>query len=117
MQGLPNLPAAPNTEVSEDVRRLNNLAGNARFRDFAGLRSGRDQFSRLRGEALAAMVHEASRVEVGDLLRAAGAVGDDEATDKALRWALRGLRPHLAVRKVMVDRGIAGNASGRRTSG
>lgn len=76
-----------------------------RFRDFIGLRSGRDSFSRLRLPTLREMVSR------DDAERAAEEWPDDESEQaKCLRWILRGLPLDKAIRKVKTDAQVRANA-------
>lgn len=100
---LPALPSGAQEAVTrEDVRTLKRKGQNARFKDFANLRSGRDAFSRLTLEAL--------RAQCGVSTLLDGALDDDADKAKAYRWIARGLPEWMAVRKVKTDLEIAANA-------
>ncbi len=75
-----------------------------RFKDFAKLRSGRDQFSAMRITALQGAVSFADREQI----ELAFAEPCDQS--KAYRWILRGLPLDKAIRKVRTDQEITANA-------
>jgi ribonuclease HI len=79
-----------------------------RFRDFARLKSGRDQYSKLRLPALAALVDPEARK------LAEAEFGRDRERAKCLRWVLRGLPVAAAVCKVKVDLEITDRAIEKR---
>lgn len=79
-----------------------------RFKDFASLKCGRDEFSKLRLPKLTAMVDQ-QVVEV-----ASGAFDDGKDVAACLRWVLRGLPVDKAIRKVKTDLEISENARAAR---
>jgi hypothetical protein len=86
------------------IERCNE--GIATFKEFAELKSGRDQFSRMGIRDLAKHVSESDYEEVIQ----AGFEEKDVAA--ALRWVLRGLTARVAIRKIQVGHEIARNALG-----
>ncbi len=81
-----------------------------RFKDFAKLKSGRDQFSVMRIAALQGAVSFANREQI----ELAFAEPCDQS--KAYRWILRGLPSDKAIRKVRTNQEITANAYGERSS-
>jgi hypothetical protein len=77
-----------------------------RFKDFAKLKCGRDQFSAMRVASLQAAVSFADREQIEGVF----AEPCDQA--KAYRWILRGLPIEKAIRKVKTDQEITANAYG-----
>lgn len=110
------IPAAPSRNRDRAVERLLKLGGQARFKDFAALRSGRDAYSGMRLEALTAALGAAA-VAVHERFGGIAEVERGAEAAKAMRWMLRGLTLELAVRKVEVDREVTTNASGKRRRG
>ncbi len=106
------VPAAP----ARDEGRLAALVRKgkeARFKDYVGLRSGRDRFSAMRLPELEAQAGESACAEMD--VRMANVPETDRLAEraKALRWFLRGMPVAMAVRKAEVDREVAANAAGR----
>jgi hypothetical protein len=77
-----------------------------RFRDFARLKTGRDQYSRLRLPAL----REGQSAETNAAIDAE--FEDDKLRAVCFRWILRGLPLDKAIRKVKTDQEISDNARG-----
>jgi hypothetical protein len=77
------------------------------FQELAAMKSGRDQYSRLRLPELQDRVGEERAEE------ARVALGGDAAVASCLRWVLRGLDLDTAIRKVRVDQEIAERAKAR----
>jgi ribonuclease HI len=94
-------PTLPTLQVARSTP-----ADKLRFRDLAGLKSGRDRYSKLRLPALSEMVDAEARRLVEAEFR-------EEDRARVYRWMLRGLPVAAAVRKVKVDLEIAENARGR----
>ena len=112
---IPPLPEHTKSDIVDEglrvdraVRRLTRLGAKAKFRDYADLRSGRDDWTALRIDAL--------RIEAGqEVAGAAASYGLDGVSEaSALRWVLRGLPLEMAVRKVKTDRELADNARTKR---
>ncbi len=104
---LIRLPGHQPSDVQRvpDVQQMirSALKGNIKFKDFARLRSGRDNYSRMPIEAL---ISELALVEMP-----ATVAGLEEAdARKVLRWMCRGLPEGLAIRKVAVDRELTERA-------
>jgi len=106
-----DLPVAePREGLETKIRQLRTKGEQAGFKDWLSLKSGRDKFSSLRGEALA----ESVPVEVREAISSAIRLNEDEQfVDKVYRWYLRGLPPALALRKCRVDAEVSANAKGR----
>lgn len=88
------------------IRSLNEQGSGAKFKAWLLLKSGKDEFSRLRGTALESQVPQEVREAI------ASALTEEERPElyeKALRWWLRGLKPSGALRKVRVDAEVAAN--------
>lgn len=107
------VPAAP----ARDDGRLTGLirkGKKAKFKDYVGLRSGRDRFSSMR---LPDLEGEAGERACTDLKARMGHVSEvDRPAEEAkvLRWFLRGMPLGMAVRKVDVDREVSVNAARSR---
>ncbi len=85
--------------IDTPMRRL-------RFRDFTRLKvGGRDKFSNVRLKRLKEMVPD--HIEVEAVLE------DEKDVASCLRWILRGLPLHKAIRKVKTDLEVAENAKTR----
>jgi ribonuclease HI len=96
----------PREGLQGKIASLNEQGEGAKFKLWLELKSGRDQFSRLRGEALETQVPAEVREAI------AAAFSQEERTklyEKALRWWLRGLKAACAVKKVRVDGEVISN--------
>src|SRR5689334_17972863 len=93
-----------NPHLADDIAALVSLGERARFKDFARLRSGYDQWSDLGLVEL--------RRRAGDDVAEAVSTALPNVSDqaKALRWHLRGLPGAMAVRKVKTDAEVSENA-------
>ena len=102
---MPVLTRPPeNLNLADDIARIIGLGDRARFRDFAGLKSGWDYWS-------ARELPELRRRAGDDAAQAVRAVVVGDANEAAvLRWHLRGLPVSLAIRKVKADAEIHANA-------
>jgi len=77
----------PAEALKAKIEKLIKQGDQAGFKDFLALKSGRDEFSKLRGDILIDAVPSEIRDAIASLLRA----GDDEDfTAKVYRWWLRG---------------------------
>lgn len=102
---LPRLPEdAATTVVRQDIQQLVRKGRRAKFRDFAALKSGRDEYSHLRYNELIARL---SATDTTPIIASNLSESDQAA---ACRWVLRGLPVEMALRKVRVDREIRHNA-------
>jgi hypothetical protein len=80
------------------------------FKDFKGLKSGRDEFSRMSSEQLADTIAWVDKCSLTLEFQ-----GDFQAEASCIRWMLRGLPMSKAIRKVRTDAEVAANAiAGRR---
>jgi hypothetical protein len=79
-----------------------------RFKHFVALKSGRDEFSRLRLSKLIELAGEDAAAIASEY------IDDDKSIAACLRWVLRGLPVEKAVRKVKTDLEVAENAKGAR---
>jgi ribonuclease HI len=96
----------PRVGLEGKIKILNKQGEGAKFKEWLFLKSGRDGFSSLRGEAL----EERIPLEVREAI--ANALTEEEKGElyeKALRWWLRGLKAACAVRKVRVDAEVSAN--------
>lgn len=104
---LVRLPGQQPSDVQRvpDVQQIirSALKGDVHFKDFARLRSGRDDYSRMSIEALI------SALALADMPATVAALEEAEAR-KVLRWMCRGLPEGLALRKVAVDRELTERA-------
>lgn len=100
----------PREELRTKIRQLRAKGEQAGFKEWLSLKSVRDEFSSLRGEALAEFVPIEVREAIGLALRP-----DEEYqfVTKVYRWYLRGLPPALALRKCRVDAEVSANAKSR----
>lgn len=89
------------TELEYRISHLNEYDG--KFKDFINLRSGKDQYSKLRDYELESKM-EAEVLENPNIKNLAK---PDKAS--AYRWILRGLKPDLAVRRVLISMEIERN--------
>jgi hypothetical protein len=99
-------------QFPENLRPLEKLKGvppdRLKFKDFVGVKSGRDEFSRLRANKIMQMVgaEEWRKIVV--------AFDKKKYQLSAARWRLRGLPLETAIRKVEVDREVGHNVAQRR---
>ncbi len=104
-----NLPVPqPREGLKGKIRELRSIGEKASFKEWLSLKSGRDEFSSLKGDDLLLRVP----VEVRDAIQSALRLSED-GNDKFLatvyRWYLRGLPPGLALRKCRVDSEVSAN--------
>lgn len=97
-----NLPICqPRAGLKSKIESLNQQGERARFSGWLKLKSGRDRYSSLRGNALENLVPTSVRAAI------ASALTDEEREEKiepkVWRWYLRGLKPACAIKKVRVD--------------
>ena len=76
------------------------------FGDFAKLKSGRDEFSKIKFGALFAQMNGDDRKMISD------AIAREADQAKAMRWVLRGLTAEKAIRKVKTDLQITAKVVG-----
>jgi ribonuclease HI len=96
----------PRAGLEEKIKILNKQGEGAKFKEWLFLKSGRDGFSSLRGEALEARIPLEVRKAIANALTEEE---KGELYEKALRWWLRGLKAACAVRKVRVDAEVSAN--------
>ncbi|MBX9790525.1 MAG: hypothetical protein K2Y37_16520 [Pirellulales bacterium] len=98
-------------EIARDMRSMDieNLNSSPietlRFSDFAGLKSGRDEFSPLSLEQLR------ERVTAIDVEKVSESFPDLKSQANCLRWILRGLDTDKAIRKVKTDAEVSANSA------
>lgn len=108
-----NLPLCKAREgLKKRINHLNQQGDGAKFKEWIQLKSGRDQFSSLRG----ARLHEAVPDSVLDAISQALIEDEQDLLDKSLRWYLRGLKPALAVKKARVDAEISANITRKKSA-
>ncbi len=107
--GLP-VPKPPQ-RLKEKILELRSKGNKAGFKEWLNLKSGRDEFSLLRGETLAAKIPDEVRSAIQQALRPDE---NDEFVAKVYRWYLRGLPPALALKKCQVDAEVSANANKNR---
>ena len=90
---------------------LRSKGKKASFKEWLNLKSGRDEFSLLKGEALAAKVPDEVIRAITEALRPDE---NEEFIAKVYRWYLRGLPPALALRKCRVDAFGAANVKSKQ---
>ena len=95
--------------VSEGVSKIILLGESARFKDFAKLKSGRDEFTAKKLPTLKKLVNDEIKETIDRSFN-----GLDKYLAKVYRWHLRGLPIDLAIRKVKVDAEIEANVTGRQ---
>jgi ribonuclease HI len=96
----------PRAGLEGKIKILNKQGEGAKFKEWLFLKSGRDGFSSLRGEALEARIPLEVREAIANALTEEE---KGELYEKALRWWLRGLKAACAVRKVRVDAEVSAN--------
>ncbi|MFB6349931.1 hypothetical protein ACFBZI_12050 [Moraxella sp. ZJ142] len=97
-------------KLEEDIERLIDLGDNARFSDYANLRSGHDEFSKMKTvEELE--WHIDSLPCFVSLLK--DEFEDEKDIVKVLRWLARGLPEDMAISKVRIDNMAADYARNR----
>jgi len=99
----------PKEGLRTQILELRSKGKKASFKEWLNLKSGRDEFSLLKGEALAAKVRDEVRSAITEALRPDE---NEEFVAKVYRWYLRGLPPALALRKCRVDAEVAANVRG-----
>jgi hypothetical protein len=100
------VPAPPRSgKVEPDL--LSQIAqtpmASLKFHDFKNLKSGRDEFSRLKLPQLREPFSVADREQVEEAF-------DDKLAAQCYRWMLRGLPLNKAIRKVRTDLEVSMNA-------
>lgn len=90
----------------ERIDRLNQLKAPG-FKDFMHLKTfGRDKVSSMKREALVEVLSEPQVVAIEEAL-----TGEKNRLT-AFRWVVRGLKPELAIRKVLTDIEVGNNIQG-----
>jgi hypothetical protein len=102
------IPAVPreHSALARDIKHLLKLGQKAKFKDYAALRSGRDEFSKMAADVLPTRVDEQAVQAVEAAMQGEG----PEVHAKVYRWVLHGLPVEHAIHKVRVDQEIATNA-------
>ncbi len=101
-----NLPICqPREGLESKIRHLNRLGERARFSEWLKLKSGRDRYSSLRGNALEELVPTEVRIAISSALTESER--EEKIEPKIWRWYLRGLKPACAIKKVRVDAEIS----------
>jgi hypothetical protein len=112
---LPKLPTLPLETRKEEqhtgIQRLINKGEKAKFKDYAALRAGRDEFSKMKINELYSLV-DSYTIQIMKKENF-----DDKAYAMVLRWVLRGLPIRMAIRKVKTDAEIASNIPKRDKKG
>ena len=83
--------------VDKGVKRIVDKGKKAKFKDYALLRTRRDEFSRMKFDELY------RRVDSYTIQAIKNKKFDDKQYATVLRWVLRGLPVHMAIRKVNTD--------------
>ena len=105
-------PPVPTPKPQSELERvINTPNGELKFGDYVKLKSGRDQFSRMKTEELHA--HPAICNMEWNFIVAAFR-DDFHAHESCARWMLRGLDIDKAIRKVNVDKEITDKAIAAR---
>jgi ribonuclease HI len=89
------------------VEKLIALGKQAKFKDYANLKSGRDEFTSKKINDLKKLIPEESIKEIDKNWD-----GNDTYLAKVYRWYLRGLPVEMALKKVRTDAEIEENATG-----
>lgn len=110
---MPSLPALPDPGRKAAVTRLMQLGNRASFKDFAALRSGRDEWSSRSGFQLRVSVLKTEVMDLEQVIQSRHPELPEAEIDKALRWIGRGLSADLALRKVLTDLEVASNVKRR----
>ena len=100
---VPSLPRSGNVEPDLLTQVAQAPMAALKFHDFKNLKSGRDEFSRLKLAQLRERFSAADREQVEEGF-------DDKLAAQCYRWMLRGLPLDKAVRKVRVDLEVSMNA-------
>ena len=101
----------PKEGLRTQILELRSKGKKASFKEWLNLKSGRDEFSLLKGEALAAKVPDEVIRAITEALRPDE---NEEFIAKVYRWYLRGLPPALALRKCRVDAEVAANVKSQQ---
>jgi ribonuclease HI len=96
---------SPRAGLESEIATLNAQGEGARFKDWLGLKSGNDCYSKLRGEKLMAQVPMVVREAIATTLTEKELA--EGLLDRCLRWWLRGLEASCAVKKTRVDAEVA----------
>lgn len=92
-----------NKKCAEITKKINKKK-NPKFKDYANLKTfGRDKYSSMKKEELITQTKEE------DFIMINSAFEEEKLVLSALRWRLRGLSVHKAIRKVEVDETIKSN--------
>lgn len=96
---------SPRAGLESEIATLNAQGEGARFKDWLGLKSGNDCYSKLRGDKLIAQVPDVVREAISQALTPKEL--SEGLLDKCYRWWCRGLKASCALKKVRVDAEIA----------
>jgi hypothetical protein len=105
---LPKLPTLTAESNNSEIYKLIKKGKKAAFRDFAALKSGRDQYSSVKIDDLTQKCGEQTTQQITKELT------DISMQLSAMRWNLRGLPVDMAIHKVKVDKEISKNAHNRK---
>jgi ribonuclease HI len=99
---------SPREDLKKAINKINGRFANhqARFREFVELKSGWDEFSRLREDALLDKIPPPIQDFVA-LQLDPNELADSSIRDKIYRWWLRGLTIEAAIRKCRVDQEVS----------
>ena len=100
---LPSLSRSGKVEPDLLSQVAHTPMASLKFHDFKNLKSGRDEFSRLKLPQLRERFSAADQEQVEDEF-------DDKLAAQCYRWMLRGLPLDKAVRKVRTDLEVSMNA-------
>lgn len=109
-----NLPVLkPRVGLEAEIKELCQKGNKASFKQWLNLKSGRDEFSLLKGEALLSQIPDVVQDAVNQALRPEE-LDDEKFIATIYRWYLRGLPLLLALKKCRVDAEVSANVSGAR---
>jgi hypothetical protein len=100
---VPSLPRSTRVEPDLLSQVAQTPMASLKFHDFKNLKSGRDEFSRLKLPQLRERFSAADQERIDEEF-------DDKLAAQCYRWMLRGLPLDKAVRKVRVDLEVSMNA-------
>lgn len=100
----------PREGLEIEIRELRLKGDKASFKQWLSLKSGRDEFSSLKGEDLLLRIPESVKSAIQNALRP-----DESDNEKFIatvyRWYLRGLPPRLALKKCRVEAEVSANVN------
>ncbi|BAZ18839.1 hypothetical protein NIES4071_107240 (plasmid) [Calothrix sp. NIES-4071] len=103
----------PRVGLEAEIKELRQKGNKASFKQWLNLKSGRDKFSLLKGEALLSQIPDIVKDAVNEALRPEE-LEDEKFVATIYRWYLRGLPAKLALKKCRVDAEVSANVSGAR---